>query len=108
MDGFTDPEDIPPSLTGGYRIGAKTDEVLTITIGNDPLGLTTVTASVRMVDAIVGNVASGSNVAVKRYAVTDGPTGNALTIGSHCLRTGEKFRIFSDNGDLPENIEENT
>ena len=111
LSGFKDLEDIPPSLTGGYRIGAKVNEILTIPYGNDPSGLTTVTSSVRMVDGFTGTgstVAFGSNSAVKRYAVTDGPTGNALTIGSHGLRTGEKIRIFSDDGDLPENIVENT
>ena len=111
LSGFTDSEDIPQSLTGGYRIGAKTNEVLSIPFGDDPTSVTTVTASVRMVDGFTGTgstIASGSNVAVKRYAVTSGPTSNELTIGTHGLSTGEKIRIFSDDADLPENIEENT
>ena len=110
LSGFTDSEDIPQSLTGGYRIGAKTNEVLSIPFGDDPASVTTVTASVRMTDNDLGvsTIASGTSVAVKRYAVTSGPTTNILTIGTHGLLTGEKIRIFSDDADLPENIEENT
>ena len=110
LSGFTDSDDIPQSLTGGYRIGAKTNEVLSIPFGDDPASVTTVTASVRMTDNDLGvsTIASGTNVAVKKYAVTSGPTTNILTIGTHGLLTGEKIRIFSDDADLPENIEENT
>ena len=33
---------------------------------------------------------------------------NIFTIGTHTIQTGEKVRLFSDDGDLPENIEPNT
>ena len=39
--------------------------------------------------------------------VTSGPTNNVFTVPTHTIQTGEKIRIFSDDGDLPENIEEN-
>ena len=66
-----------------------------------------------MVDGFVGNQANGSSISVKRYSVTSGPTtvgsnNGILSIGAHGLQTGEKIRIFSDDGDLPENVEENT
>ena len=58
----------------------------------------------------IGNtIASGSNISVKRYAVTAGPTSTGvLTIGAHGLQTGRKDKNLSDDGDLPENVEENT
>ena len=109
--GFTDPDDAPPSLTAGFRVGAALGETLSIPCGDDPLGISTQVASVRMVDNDLGvsTVASGTNISVKRYDVTSGPTSTGvLTIGTHGLQTGEKIRILSDDGDLPENVEENT
>ena len=112
IDGFTDPDDAPPSLTAGFRVGAALTETLYIPIGDDPKFISTETASVRMIDGFTGTgstIASGSNISVKRYDVTSGPTNTGvLTIGTHGLQTGEKIRILSDDGDLPENIEENT
>ena len=113
IDGFVSEDDVPPSLTAGFRVGAALTETLYIPCGDDPAAITTKTAEVRMVDGFVGNQSNGSSISVKRYSVTSGPitvgsnTG-ILSIGAHGLQTGEKIRIFSDNGDLPENIEENT
>ena len=102
-------DDVPPSLTAGFRVGAALTETLYIPCGDDPAAITTKTAEVRMVDGFVGNQANGSSISVKRYSVTSGPTSNGvLSIGAHGLQTGEKIRIFSDDGDLPENVEENT
>ena len=111
LSGFTDPDDAPPSLTAGFRVGAALTETLYIPCGDDPALIETKTASVRMTDNDLGvsTIASGSNISVKRYAVTAGPTSTGvLTIGTHGLQTGEKIRILSDDGDLPENVEENT
>ena len=112
IDGFTDPDDAPPSLTAGFRVGAALTETLSIPCGDDPVAITTQTAEVRMVDGFTGSgqlTASGSSISVKRYDVTSGPTNTGvLTIGTHQLQTGEKIRIISDDGDLPENVEENT
>jgi len=112
LSGFTDPDDAPPSLTAGFRVGANLTETLSIPYGEDPNFISTETASVRMIDSFTGvgnTIASGSHVSVKKYVVTAGPTSNGvLTIGTHGLQAGEKIRILSDDGDLPENIEENT
>ena len=113
IDGFTSEDDAPPSLTAGFRVGAALTETLYIPCGDDPSAITTKTAEVRMVDGFVGNQANGSSISVKRYSVTLGPTTigsntGVLSIGAHGLQTGEKIRIFSDDGDLPENVEENT
>ena len=63
-----------------------------------------------MVDNVqgVGIVAEGTTTSEKSYLVTSGPTSNVFTIGTHDIQTGEKIRIFSNDGDLPENIEANT
>ena len=112
IDGFTDPDDAPPSLTAGFRVGAALTETLYIPCGDDPKLVQTKSASIRMVDGFTGSgqlTANGSSISVKRYDVTSGPTSNGvLTIGTHGLQTGEKIRILSDDGDLPENVEENT
>ena len=93
--GFTAPDDVPPILTQGYRIGAKVNDTLHF-VGNG----TEYSASILMSDG----VASGA----KQYSVTSGPTSNIFTIGTHTIQTGEKVIILSDVGDLPENIVENT
>ena len=113
IDGFTSEDDIPPSLTAGFRVGAALTETLYIPCGDDPATVVEKDAEVRMVDGFVGNQANGSSISVKRYSVTSGPTtvgsnNGILSIGAHGLQTGEKIRIFSDDGDLPENVEENT
>ena len=112
IDGFTDPDDAPPSLTAGFRVGAALTETLYIPCGDDPATVVEKQAFVRMVDGFTGSgqlTASGSSISVKRYDVTSGPTNTGvLTIGTHQLQTGEKIRIISDDGDLPENVEENT
>ena len=36
IDGFTDPDDAPPSLTAGFRVGAALTETLYIPVGDDP------------------------------------------------------------------------
>ena len=112
IDGFTDADDAPPSLTAGFRVGAALTETLYIPCGDDPATVVEKHAEVRMVDGFTGSgqlTANGSSISVKKYDVTSGPTNTGvLTIGTHQLQTGEKIRIISDNGDLPENIEENT
>jgi microcystin-dependent protein len=93
--GYTSIDDIPPTLTQGYKVGAKLNDVLYITANNVEYS-----ANILMSD--------GSTSSVKEYVVTSGPLSNSFTIGSNTLDTGEKVIIISDDGDLPENIVENT
>ena len=99
-------------MTAGFRVGAALTETLYIPCGDDPTTIVEKHAEVRMVDGFTGSgqlTANGSSISVKKYDVTSGPTNTGvLTIGTHQLQTGEKIRIISDSGDLPENIEENT
>ena len=94
--GFTSEDDVPPILTQGYRIGAQVSDKLYVNIG-----AATSTANILMSDGVTSSV--------KQYSVTSGPDGsNVFTLPTHNLNTGEKIIILSDNGDLPENIVENT
>jgi hypothetical protein len=93
--GFTAENDVPPVLTQGYRIGAKVSDKLYFTANG-----TEYSANILMSDGITSSV--------KEYTVTGVPSSNKFTIGSHNIQTGEKVIILSDDGDLPENIVENT
>ena len=93
--GFTSEDDVPPVLTQGYRIGAKVGDKLYFTANG-----TEYSANILMSDGVTSSV--------KEYSVTGIPSSNKFTIGSHNIQTGEKVIILSDDGDLPENIVENT
>ena len=93
--GFTSEDDVPPVLTQGYRIGAKVSDKLYFAANG-----TEYSANILMSDGVTSSV--------KEYAVTGVPSSNDFTIGSHTIQTGEKVIILSDDGDLPENIVENT
>ena len=111
LEGFTNESDVPPNVVGGYRVGAKVNDILYVPLGAWSSGITTYSASIKMVDSfkagaagIANTIAVGTNSSSKTYKVTSGPTNNILTIGAHGLQNGESIRIFSDSADLPENI----
>ena len=65
-----------------------------------------------MLDNVIGvgqTIAIGNKVSHKTYDVVSGPdpTSYAFTVPTHTIQTGEKVMLFSDDGDLPENIEAN-
>jgi hypothetical protein len=93
--GFTSEDDVPPVLTQGYRIGAKVSDKLYFTANG-----TEYSANILMSDGVTSSV--------KEYAVTGVPSSNIFTLGTHNIQTAEKVIILSDDGDLPENIIENT
>ena len=93
--GFTSEDDVPPVLTQGYRIGAKVNDKLYFAANGIEYS-----ANILMSDGVTSSV--------KEYTVTGIPSSNNFTIGSHSIQTGEKVIILSDDGDLPENIVENT
>ena len=112
--GFNDFDDKPPVIIQGYRVGAKTDDTLSLNAGG-----TTKTASINMTDGVVSTGATavtGTSISKKVFRVESGPSfiqndassSNIFTIGTHTIQTGEKVRILSDDGDLPENLESNT
>ena len=92
--GFDNFDVKPPILTQGYRVGAKVNDKLFLTVGG-----TEYSADILMSD--------GSS-SFKEYPVTSGPSSNIFTIGTHGIVTGEKVIIISDDGDLSENLKTNT
>jgi hypothetical protein len=93
--GFTSPDDYPPVLTQGYRIGAQVGDKLYYTASGVEYS-----ADILMSDGVTSSV--------KEYTNISAPALNKFTIGTHKFNTGEKVIIISDDGDLPENIVENT
>jgi hypothetical protein len=93
--GFNAKDDIPPTLTQGYRIGARVSDKIYFT-GD---GLAEYSANILMSDGVTSSV--------KEYT-SSVPSSSKFAIGAHTLSTGEKVIIISDDGDLPENIVENT
>jgi hypothetical protein len=92
--GFTSEDDVPPVLTQGYRIGAKVSDKLYFAANG-----TEYSANILMSDGVTSSV--------KEYTSSI-PSSNIFTLGTHTIQTGEKVIILSDDGDLPENIVENT
>ena len=90
-------EDIkPPFNAQGYKVGAALGDKLYVDISS-----TTYSAEILMPDG------SSSEIS---YSVVTPPisTTNTFAIGSHNLTTGEKVIIVSSDGDLPENLSEDT
>jgi microcystin-dependent protein len=105
LTGYKNSEDKPPTVTQGFRLGANYSEELIQPVSEE--GLEAPRAEIRMLDTPVNlgsNLAVGSFVARKVYPVISGPINSVLTLPSHGLMNGEKIRIFSGIGDLPENI----
>ena len=94
--GFTSEDDVPPVLTQGYRIGAKVNDKLYFAANGIEYS-----ANILMSDGVTSSV--------KEYTVSSiRPSSTEFTLGTHNIQTGEKVIILSDDGDLPENIVENT
>jgi len=110
--GYTKQDQEPPIISQGYRIGAKLNDTLYVPISTG----VTVDAKILMVDNVISTgtpTASGATSGEKNVSVTTGPTaGNnsRFTIDISTIplpKNGEKIRLISDTGDLPENIEPN-
>lgn len=90
--GFASEDVKPPTLTQGFRVGAKVGDKLYL--GSDSA------------DIVMPSGASS----FEEYSV-GAPAANTFTVsggGTHNLTTGEKVIIISDDGDLPENLRTNT
>ena len=98
LSGFTSRSSEPTSLVQGYRIGAKSKDVITI-----DQGASSYSAAVYM---------TGTNNQLNRneksYDVQYISYQNHFYIGSNNLKTGETVIINSSTGDLPENIKEHS
>ncbi len=108
--GFNSVDNVPPGLIQGYRVGAKVDDVLYLTL---PDG-TEKDARILMTNNTVGSgltYIDGSDTALKEYRIaqiTSAPLYDTMyTDTNHEIQTGEKILILSNVGDLPENITPN-
>lgn len=94
----------PPIVAQGYKIGCRKGDILYI---ETPIGVKE--AAIYMCDNVIttiDNTAAGNTSSEKNYAASN--NNSVFTIsGGHSLRNGEKIRILSDVGDLPENIDSN-
>ena len=98
--GFTSEDSKPPSLTQGFRIGAKKQDKLFVNFG----GATGIKEAKILMD---DGTSSPSISSVKEVICTQ--SSGLFSAGvNHFLSTGEKVIVISDTGDLPENIEEKT
>jgi Chaperone of endosialidase len=115
--GYTTLDNPPPNIVQGYRIGANYQDKLYAVSQVDGVGINS--AFIYMTNNVVAagsTFAIGGNISQKSYPVSSGPGSDqfnnypntVFTIGAHGLQTGETIRIFSDTGDLPENISEDT
>jgi hypothetical protein len=98
LSGFSGQEVLPPSLTQGYRIGARINDKLYIDIDD-----TTYSADILMCDK---DGTSSTASAVKEFVSTAAGVGNTFGVTGHNFKSEEKVIMISDDGDLPENIEE--
>ena len=96
--GFESEDIKPPSLTQGFRIGAKRGEKLFV----DILG------TIREAEIVMDDGTTDPTISsVKNISCTQSEGLFDSTV-NHNLNTGEKIIIISDDGDLPEDIEEKT
>ena len=108
LKGFKNREDTPPGVTQGFKIGARYDEKLYQPTSTDNFIPSAIPFMPEVRIGPGNNVASGSFTGRKVYEVKSGPINSTLTLPAHGLLQGEKIRIFSANGDLPENVEKAT
>jgi hypothetical protein len=87
---------IPSAIAQGYRIGARTNDKLYVSISNSEYS-----APIYM---------GGTNITSnKTYSIAGDPELNVFTTTTpHRFETGESVILISDTGDLPENIEAHT
>jgi hypothetical protein len=120
--GFKNPDIKPPIILQQYRLGAKfNDKVYLDTLTGVGGAKEVKEASIFLTDSIltdtnpgVSNRADGTQTSEKFYRVIGTPSAAPSSSDStifnlgvvHGLQTGEKVRIFSDDGDLPENLVE--
>ena len=99
--GYTNQDIAPPSISQGYRIGARFEEHIYV---EDNGGLVLMTNGPITSAA---PIAGGADTSSKKYiaVLSQNAQGTIYTIGNHALKNGESVRLFSETGDLPEGID---
>ena len=109
LDGFTDVDVAPPHVIDGYRVGARKNSTNPDLLHVSIAGVGTFSAPIRMINF------DGTEGAVGEKSYNVGRTGTASSITSstitlrenHKLFAGESVRVISDDGHLPDGIENN-
>ena len=96
--GFNSVDIKPPALTQGFRVGAKVDDKLFVSIG----GL------IKSAEILMDDSAGGTKSSVKEITCKQVEGLYTSESGDHLLSTGEKIIVLNNDGDLPEGIEEKT
>jgi len=108
LSGFTRQDVSPLGLTQGYRIGANLNENLYVSIGG-----TEYSSPVYMPENVIAGVQT-ANVGINshkgtKFTPASAPNTNfELTVNDIGIIDGETIRVFSDDGDLCENLSPNT
>lgn len=102
LSGYKNVNLLPSYKIDGYRVGAKRGDLLKVVLGN---------SSTVYTSPILMGVESGTGVsAVKEYKVTRSGSVNSIASDiisfteNHQLSDGEKVRIFSDTGQVPDGL----
>ena len=102
--GYKSIDNPPFEQIQGCKIGGRISDKLFLKKGSNNYS-----ALVYMCDNEISlsgfTTALGTTSSFRSFRVTSGPTSNSFTIGTNSLLNGEKVKIISDDGDLPENIE---
>ena len=96
--GFNDEDDKPPVIIQGYRVGANSNELLSLKCW----WYTIKTSSINMTDNVVSSastVVTGTSISSKVFRVESGPSfiqnntasSNIFTIGTHTFKLERKF-----------------
>ena len=109
--GYSAFDDRPPAIIQGYRVGARHNDKLYVDF-NAISGYGVSEANIYMVDSITNGVSRGTSSSKKELEVATTPNAgnnfNFTTNGDHNLITGEKVKIISDVGDIPEGLIEHS
>ena len=102
--GYTSPDVLPPSQIDSFRIGAKAGEELNLSV---IIGAQQNNFRAPILMQVPSGIATSSKkvFTVGRASGINSITSNILTLTSnHTFFNGEKVRVSSDTGSLPENL----
>ena len=100
----------PDTIVDGYRVGAKNNELLNVSLTSGGIS-TTYSARVIMPNTqfTSNEISAQKEFTVGRAGTANSITSNTLTFTeNHSLINGEKIRLVSQNGHIPDGLTHNT
>ena len=107
LSGYNSIDIAPPSQIDSYRVGAKEGEelYLTVILGNQQ---STFRSPILMqVPSGIGTSAKKTYYAGRQAGINSVSSDIITLTENHQLFNGEKIRLYTDNGEMPSNIENN-